>query len=143
MSGGASTLEHDPSASLQKPPREQSRWLMALAKAARLPLMLAGAAPLASGALLVVQAWLLASVLDAAIVHQAPRQELLASILGIAGLMLLRACITWAGERAGADAAERIKRHVRQALFSRLVAKGPYWSRGKASGELALSLIHI
>ncbi|MGE8639939.1 MAG: thiol reductant ABC exporter subunit CydD [Achromobacter sp.] len=114
---------------------------MALAKAARVPLMLAGAAPLVSGALLVVQAWLLASVLDAAIVRQAPRQELLASILGIAGLMLLRACITWAGERAGADAAERIKRHVRQSLFSRLVAKGPYWSRGKASGELASAVV--
>lgn len=141
MSGGASTLEHDPSASLQKPPREQSRWLMALAKAARAPLIFAGAAPLASGALLVVQAWLLASVLDAAIVRQAPRQELLAGILGIAGLMLLRACITWAGERAGADAAERIKRHVRQSLFARLVAKGPYWSRGKASGELASAVV--
>ncbi|WP_248293358.1 thiol reductant ABC exporter subunit CydD [Achromobacter sp. Bel] len=114
---------------------------MALAKAARVPLIFAGAAPLASGALLVVQAWLLASVLDAAIVRQAPRQELLAGILGIAGLMLLRACITWAGERAGADAAERIKRHVRQSLFARLVAKGPYWSRGKASGELASAVV--
>jgi len=141
VSGGASSLEHDPSASLQKPPREQSRWLMALAKAARLPLMLAGAAPLVSGALLVVQAWLLASVLDAAIMRDVPRQELLAPILGIAALMLVRACITWAGERAGADAAERIKRHVRQALFSRMVAKGPYWSRGKASGELASAVV--
>ncbi|CAB3690569.1 ATP-binding/permease protein CydD [Achromobacter pestifer] len=103
--------------------------------------MLAGAAPLVSGALLVVQAWLLASVLDAAIVRQVPRQELLAGILGIAALMLLRACITWAGERAGADAAERIKRHVRQSLFARLVAKGPYWSRGKASGELASAVV--
>lgn len=103
--------------------------------------MLAGAAPLVSGALLVVQAWLLASVLDAAIVRHVPRQELLAGILGIAALMLLRACITWAGERAGADAAERIKRHVRQALFTRLVAKGPYWSRGKASGELASAVV--
>lgn len=114
---------------------------MALAKAARLPLMLAGAAPLVSGALLVVQAWLLASVLDAAIVRQVPRQELLGDILGIAGLMLLRACITWAGERAGADAAERIKRHVRQSLFRRLVQKGPYWSRGQASGELASAVV--
>ncbi|WP_258130770.1 thiol reductant ABC exporter subunit CydD [Achromobacter anxifer] len=114
---------------------------MALAKAARLPLILAGAAPLVSGALLVVQAWLLASVLDAAIVRQVPRQELLGDILGIAGLMLLRACITWAGERAGADAAERIKRHVRQALFRRLVQKGPYWSRGQASGELASAVV--
>ncbi|CAB3918842.1 thiol reductant ABC exporter subunit CydD [Achromobacter anxifer] len=114
---------------------------MALAKAARLPLILAGAAPLVSGALLVVQAWLLASVLDAAIVRQVPRQELLGDILGIAGLMLLRACITWAGERAGADAAERIKRHVRQSLFRRLVQKGPYWSRGQASGELASAVV--
>jgi len=94
VSSGASSLEHDPSASLQKPPREQSRWLMALAKAARLPLILAGAAPLASGALLVVQAWLLSRVLDAAIVRDVSRQELLPGILGIAALMLVRACIT-------------------------------------------------
>nr|WP_225596936.1 thiol reductant ABC exporter subunit CydD [Achromobacter sp. ACM04] len=114
---------------------------MALAKTARLPLMLAGAAPLVSGVLLVVQAWLLASVLDAAIVRQAPRQELLGDILAIAGLMLVRACITWAGERAGADAAERIKRHVRLSLFGRLVQKGPYWSRGQASGELASAVV--
>ncbi len=114
---------------------------MALAKAARLPLMLAGAAPLVSGALLVVQAWLLASVLDAAIVRDVPRQDLLSDILAIAGLMLLRACITWAGERAGADAAERIKRHVRHSLFNRLVRKGPYWSRGQASGELASAVV--
>lgn len=114
---------------------------MTLAKAARPGLMLAGAAPLVSGALLVVQAWLLARVLEAAIVQHAPRQQLLASILAIAALMLLRATITWAGERAGADAAERIKRHVRQSLFSRMVANGPYWTRGKASGELASAVV--
>ena len=141
MSGGASSLEHDPSASLQKPPREQSRWLMGLARTARFPLILAGAAPLASGVLLVFQAWLLASVLDSAIVGQAPRHALLGGILGIAALMLLRACIGWAGERAGADASERIKCHVRQSLFRRLVQKGPYWSRGKASGELASAVV--
>ncbi|HAP26372.1 MAG TPA: thiol reductant ABC exporter subunit CydD, partial [Achromobacter sp.] len=141
MSSGASSLEHDPSASLQKPPREQSRWLMGLARSARFPLILAGAAPLVSGALLVVQAWLLARVLDSAIVGQVPRHELIGGIAAIAALMLLRACITWAGERAGADASERIKRHVRQSLFLRLVQKGPYWSRSKASGELASAVV--
>lgn len=141
MSNRASSLEHDPSASLRKPSREQSRWLKGLAGAARLPLMLAGAAPLAAGALLVVQAWLLASVLDAAIARQVPRQQLLGQILAIAALMLVRACITWAGERAGADAAERIKRHVRQALFARLLRKGPDWSRRQASGEIASALV--
>ncbi|MDF3862584.1 MULTISPECIES: thiol reductant ABC exporter subunit CydD [Achromobacter] len=114
---------------------------MALARAARLPLLLAGAAPLVSGVLLVVQAWLLARVLDAAIVGQQPRQTLIGGILGIAGLMLVRACISWAGERAGADASERIKRHVRQSLFRRLVLKGPHWSRGRAAGELASAVV--
>lgn len=114
---------------------------MALARTARFPLILAGAAPLLSGALLVVQAWLLASVLDSAIVGHAPRQDLLGGILGIAGLMLLRACISWAGERAGADASERIKRHVRQSLFQRLLRLGPNWSRAKASGELASAVV--
>lgn len=137
----ASSLEHDPSASLLQPPREQSRWLMALAGAARLPLMLAGAAPLISGALLVVQAWLLSSVLDAAIVRHAPRQELLGQILVIAALMLARASIAWAGERGGAEAGERIKRRVRQALFARLLHKGPDWSRKQASGEIASALV--
>lgn len=141
MNGRASSLEHDPSASLRKPPREQSRWLMALAGVARLPLILASAAPLVSGALLVVQAWLLASVLDAAIVRHVARQELLGQILAIVALILVRACITWAGERAGADAAERIKRHVRQALFARLLHKGPDWSRRQASGEIASALV--
>ena len=104
-------------------------------------MLLAGAAPLVSGVLLVVQAWLLASVLDAAIVGRAPRQELIGGILGIAALMLLRACIGWAGERAGASAAERIKRHVRQSLFRRLVRKGPHWSRSRAAGELASAVV--
>lgn len=141
MNGRASSLEHDPSASLRKPPREQSRWLMALAGVARLPLILAGAAPLVSGALLVAQAWLLASVLDAAIVRHVARQELLGQILAIVALILVRACIGWVGERAGADAAERIKRHVRQALFARLLQKGPDWSRRQASGEIASALV--
>ncbi|MBR8654879.1 thiol reductant ABC exporter subunit CydD [Achromobacter sp. Marseille-Q0513] len=139
--GRASSLEHDPADALRKPSRAQSQWLKRLAGSARPPLLLAGAAPLAGGVLLVIQAWLLASVLDAAIARQAPRAELLGGILGIAALMLVRACIAWAGERAGAIAAERIKRQVRLALFERLVDKGPHWSRGQASGVLASAVV--
>ncbi|AIT26503.1 thiol reductant ABC exporter, CydD subunit [Bordetella holmesii 30539] len=102
---------------------------------------LAAAAPLLAGALLVVQAWLLAHVLHEAIVVQAPRAELITPILSIALLILLRACLGWVGERAGASAAESIKRQVRQALFARLLANGPQWSRERASGELASAML--
>ncbi len=141
MSSTPSSLEHDTAATLLNPPREQSRWLSALAKTARRPLAFAAAAPLLSGILLVIQAWLLARVLDAAIVRQEPREALLGGILGIAALMLTRAALSWAGERAGAYASEKIKHHVRRALFDRLVSQGPYWSRGKASGELASAIV--
>ncbi|MBD9982526.1 thiol reductant ABC exporter subunit CydD, partial [Bordetella pertussis] len=47
----------------------------------------------------------------------------------------------WLGERAGAAAAERIKRQVREALFARLLALGPQWSRQRASGELASAMV--
>ncbi|KDB75674.1 ATP-binding/permease protein CydD family protein, partial [Bordetella bronchiseptica CA90 BB1334] len=138
---GASGIEHDPAAALNKPPREHSRWLAMRARAARVPLAVAGAAPLIGGVLLVIQAWLLARVLDQAIVQGAARAELATSIVAIAALMLARAALAWLGERAGAAAAERIKRQVREALFARLLALGPQWSRQRASGELASAMV--
>lgn len=130
-------VEHDPSAVLLKLPREQSRWLSGLARQARGSLGLAVAAPLLAGALLVLQAWLLASVLDDAIVQGAGRDALLPGFAAIAGLILVRALLTWIGERAGVRAAERIKVLVRQALFADMLNRGPQWTRGQASGTLA------
>lgn len=138
---GAPGIEHDPSAALGRPTRAQTRWLAGRARAARMPLALAAAAPLVGGALLVVQAWLLARVLDAAIVQDAARGELIGPLAAIAALILLRAGLAWAGERAGALAAERIKRQVRQALFGRLLQAGPQWTRRRASGELASAVV--
>ncbi|MFJ0640378.1 thiol reductant ABC exporter subunit CydD, partial [Bordetella bronchiseptica] len=97
---GASGIEHDPAAALNKPPREHSRWLAMRARAARVPLAVAGAAPLIGGVLLVIQAWLLARVLDQAIVQGAARAELATSIVAIAALLLARAALAWLGERA-------------------------------------------
>ena len=141
MSSSPSGIEHDPSAALGRPTRAQARWLGGLARRARVPLALAAGAPLVSGVLLVVQAWLLAHVLDAAIVRGAPRVELIGSLAAIAGLILARACLAWLAERAGAQAAERIKRQVRQALFGRLLDAGPQWTRQRASGELSSAVV--
>jgi len=135
--GGAS----DPAQGTSKLPREQSRWLNAQARAPRIPLVIAVAAPLVGGVLLLVQAWLLARVLDAAIVAQAPRAALLGDIAVIVALMLGRAGLAWLSERAGAFAAEDIKQRIRLALFDRLVERGPVWSRTRVSGELASGIV--
>ena len=121
--------------------RQHSRWLAAQARVVRAPLALAAAAPLLGGALLLIQAWLLARVLDAAIAGHAPRAGLAPAIGAIAVLILARAGLAWLGERAGARAAEAIKQRLRLALFDRLLARGPAWSRARVSGELASAMV--
>ncbi|WP_028354983.1 thiol reductant ABC exporter subunit CydD [Bordetella petrii] len=137
---GIAGLERDPAASRPSSP-EHARWLAAQARTVRGPLGLAAAAPLAGGVLLLLQAWWLARLLDAAIAGQAPRAELAGAIGVIAGLMLARAGLAWLAERASARAAERIKQSVRLALFERLLAQGPAWSRTRVSGELASAVV--
>ena len=116
-------------------------WLKTLAGKARRPLMLAAAAPLLSGVLLVFQAWALAWVLDAAIVRYVPKSQLLSAIVAIAGLIALRATLVYIGECEGARAAERIKHAVRGALFARLLAHGHQWTRMQTSGTLASGVV--
>lgn len=121
--------------------REHSRWLSTQARTPRGLLTLATGAPLVAGALLLVQAWLLARVLDAAIVGQVPRSELMGDISVIVVLIVVRAGLAWISERSGARAAEVIKRSIRLALFDRLVDRGPMWSRTRVSGELASAVV--
>lgn len=137
----AAQTASNPGPEAAKLAREQSRWLSAQARLPRLPLIVAVGAPLLGGVLLLVQAWLLARVLDAAIVSQAPRSALLGDIAVIVVLMLGRAGLAWASERAGAHAAESIKQRIRLALFDRLVGRGPAWSRARVSGELASAIV--
>lgn len=135
-----SSLEYDP-AILQPAIPDQARWLRDLARQARVPLALAAAAPLLAGCLLVIQSWLLAHTLEAGFIQRVGRDALLQPLAGIAALILARAALAWMAERAGALAAERIKRAVRQMLMRTLLAAGPAWTRRQASGELAGAVV--
>lgn len=127
-------------AAASSPGRAHARWLAGLARAARRPLMAAVAAPLLAGALLLAQTWFLAQVLHQAIAEGAPVGTLYGGIAVVATLMGARVLLTWLGERAGQRAAESIKLSLRQALFAQLLARGPQWTRGQRSGELASML---
>ena len=98
--------EHDPAATLLTLPREQSRWLSGLARQAKGYLAIAIAAPVLSGLLLLIQAWLLAGVLDKAIVQGLNKKALLFDIALIMVLIVVRTLLTWQGERAGIQASE-------------------------------------
>ncbi len=135
----SATAEHDPDrASLST---EQKHWLRALSRTVRAPLRRATVAPLLGGALLIGQAWLLARVIEQAVVHGAGLDALLPSLVAIVGLILTRALLSRWGDVAGAQAAETAKHLLRQALFDRQLALGPQWSRQAASGEVATAVV--
>ncbi|OLP56134.1 thiol reductant ABC exporter subunit CydD [Rhizobium rhizosphaerae] len=96
--------------------------------------------PLVAGLLLVVQATLLAHVLDRAIAGSVSADVLVSPIAAIGALILLRAGLGLAGERCATAGAERIKTRLRALLFSRLLARDVR-ARGQGSGTLASVII--
>lgn len=121
--------------------RARTRWMMALRRDGGAALVVAAAIPLLSGGALVAQAALLAVLLDRAIADGAALPELWPLLAGIAGLIVLRAALGYAAERAGIAAAERIKRTLRERLFARMLAQRPDWTAERASGALTSAVV--
>ncbi|WP_127142811.1 thiol reductant ABC exporter subunit CydD [Pelagibacterium montanilacus] len=121
--------------------RPFDRRLKAIAKDGGLPLVLAIAAPLGSGALLVVQAYLLAQILGATIVDGAPIGTVAPMIAAVAALWCVRAAFSALGEYAGQVGAERIKGTLRVALFDGLLLPQRGLGVAPASGATSAALV--
>jgi len=95
------------------------------------------AAPLLGGALLVMQAWMLAEVLHQAIANHVALTALAPSIIFLVGLVLCRVGISVAGDIMAIVISERLKRGLRLSLFQKLLARGPLWTAAQPSGALS------
>ncbi len=104
-------------------------------------LWIAFLAPLAGGGLLVWQAWTLAEVLGRAIEGGEPASLLLPGVALILGLLVVRAVLGALAEQAGIVAAESIKRRLRQALFTNLLARSPRDASAAPSGIAAAAIV--
>ncbi|MFA7438727.1 ABC transporter ATP-binding protein/permease, partial [Castellaniella sp.] len=118
-----------------------ARWLSGLWHQEQARLLWAMGAPVLAGGLLVAQVGLLAQVLGRMVQGEQSWAASVPWVAGIVALVLLRAVLHWTGERAASQAAERIKWRLRQALFARLLERGPQWTRLQVSGELASVLV--
>ncbi len=119
----------------------ERRWLSGVGRQAPTAMFWAVCAPLLEGVFLIVQAWFLANTLDQAIRVGVPLAQLWPAMLTIAGLIMLRAALTWSGEQAASHASETIKQQIRRQLFGTLLAKGPAWSKQHPVGQLTVSLV--
>ncbi|WP_295948803.1 thiol reductant ABC exporter subunit CydD [uncultured Xanthomonas sp.] len=117
------------------------RWLEALAVAARGRQRLAAAAISASGALLIVQAGAIAWLVQTLLVERRDLAQAL-PVFGLLALMLvLRAGLGAAAQRAAGDVADAAKLELRRRVYRQLLQRGPLWLRGQRNGELGELLL--
>lgn len=97
--------------------------------------------PLLSGVLLVFQAWGLAHVVGRAVEGGEPASVLLPIVGIVLALFVLRAGLSALGDWLGTLAAENIKRDLREALFSGLLARSPRRHDQPDSGAAVTALV--
>jgi len=123
------------------PDRASGRWLMSAHRLAGLPGMASLGLPLINGGLLVVQAFVLARILDQAIIGGEALSHLLPMLGVLAGLFAVRAAISALADIFAAMASERLKQRMRVQLGRALFGRGPLWTSGKASGALSSVIV--
>lgn len=118
-----------------------TRWLKTQSTLAQRWLRLSMLLGLASGILIVAQAWLLASLLHALIIEHQPRAELVSSFIWLAATFALRAVLSWLRERVGFICGQVIRQRMRSQVLDKLQQLGPAWIQGKPAGSWASIIV--
>ncbi len=117
-----------------------NRRLLSLARRPIAWLALTVALGLLGGGLIVLQAALLASVLDAVFLQGAGLTAVRPILLTLVAVLLLRAAAAWGCEVAAFHFAAQIKRTLRRRLLDHLLALGPVHLSGERTGEITNAL---
>lgn len=96
---------------------------------------------LASGLLLIAQAWCLAGAVNAIVIGGGGLSQAMPWLWTMLVVLSVRAVLGWLSEQTAFHAAARIKEGLRQQLFRRLRALGPVYLSGERSGALSSALV--
>jgi len=123
--------------------RQRLRWLGGLGGAARRQQRLAALCICLSGALLIGQAAAIAWLIQAVLVDHRPLAEATPALLGLLGLLAVRAGLGTATQAAAGDVADAARLALRERVYRRLLGRGPLWLRQQRTGEMGeLMLAH-
>lgn len=121
--------------------QELTRWLKQQSIFSRRWLLVSRLLGLASGLLIVAQAWLLARILNHLIVENIPREALLLPFVQLVLVFVLRAWVVWLRERVGFHAGLHIRYEIRRQVLDRLQQAGPAWIQGRPAGSWATLIL--
>ena len=114
------------------------RRLLASARIAAAALAAAVLLGVATAALAIAQAWLLAWSVTHAFLGGASAATLAVPLTALAGVLGARALLAWAGEAVAQRISAAVKSDLRRRLLGRAVALGPRWASEAKSAEVAL-----
>lgn len=120
---------------------QAKHWLNLTAREVRRPLITAIAGGSLNGGLLIVQAMLLAHLIDRTIFKHLPVASQLVPFAALVGVFLLRTVCVHAGNRAAGRAGLAVKTRTRDALVEHIHALGPAWSLAREPGALANTVV--
>jgi ATP-binding cassette subfamily C protein CydD len=121
--------------------REQKRWLQQLGKQEKRWVWLSVAAGVGIGLMLVVQAHLLARVVDGTLFSGQSLAQHTPLLLMLLAALLFRALLGVVKEWAGQQASIRIRRSLRGLLLNHINRLGPAYTGDQRSGELSSILL--
>lgn len=121
--------------------QELTAWLKLQSKLAQRWLRISLLLGFLSGALIVAQAWLLATLLHALIIEHAPRESLLSPFLLLIATFILRALNSVLRERVGFLCGQAVRQQIRKLILDRLQQLGPAWVQGKPAGSWATMIL--
>ncbi|MHB1502620.1 MAG: thiol reductant ABC exporter subunit CydD [Acidimicrobiales bacterium] len=107
------------------------------AKAARPAIALAVMGGAAQTVTLVVQASILARIVDRVFLEHAGLGQVEGALIGLAAAVVARALLVYSGEVAAQIAASKVKGELRVRLLTRTINEMPVWLAGEQTGEIA------
>jgi ATP-binding cassette, subfamily C, bacterial CydD len=112
-------------------------WLKEQSKAVRKPILFAAIAGIINGLGIIVQAAMLAFILQAIIIDKLPWASLITPFLLLAGVFTLRSLCVYGHQLVGFEAGAQVRTSVRQQLLTKFLKLGPAEIKQRQSGELA------
>ncbi|HGJ5876362.1 MAG TPA: cysteine/glutathione ABC transporter permease/ATP-binding protein CydD [Arsenophonus sp.] len=125
----------------KKKQTELVKWLKQQSAPAKHWLRLSMLLGIISGLLIVSQAWLLATILQALIIDNVSREHLLVQFILLICVFTLRAIINFIREGIGFVCSKIVRQQIRKMVLDKLDQLGPIWLKNKPAGSWATIIL--
>lgn len=98
------------------------------------------ASSFAAGLLIILQAWLLAMIINAVVFDDATLADVQTWLIALFVLFVIRAGLMWIAEQFAFQAAIKVKVHLRQKLYTHVQQLGATWLNRERSGDVVNAL---